>query len=144
MKTSWNQIARFAICANTYLNNGADTKMAYAIKRIIPQVEKAQKFVQEALGDIEIDTCVTEKLGGEDVIVRDAQGNLRYTVEGIKKRNHLTRECQERDDIEIEPHIVTAVPEKLSDQELEAFAGFVISQDQVSQILAARYEQPNQ
>lgn len=139
MLTSWNQCTAFAAMAQAFLarNKDKETKLSYAINRVIARIQKQQTTVTEALSDIEIDHCVTEKHGEDDVIVRDGQGNLQFTREGIKKRNAETKKYLNEANIEIEPYFATKLPDGLSVFEIEAFAGFVISTEEAERLLVA-------
>lgn len=128
MKTSWNKCVEFSNMAQAYLKRteGQESKLSYAINRVLSRIQKQQATINEAVSDIEIDFCLTEKRGDNEVITRDARGNLEYTKQGIKDRNKATRTYLSADNIEIEPYIATSLPADLNEVELEAFTGFVI------------------
>src|SRR5687767_8270722 len=131
MKTSWNKCIAFSNMAQAYLKRteGHESKLTYAINRVLSRIQQQQATVNEALSDIEIDYCLTEKRGEHEVITRDARGNLEYTREGIKERNKATRAYLNADNIEIEPYIATSVPTDLNEFELAAYRGFVIREE---------------
>jgi hypothetical protein len=138
MKTSFKQLQLFGMAAENFLRrhkqkdapqNGSNTKLEYAIGRVLNQVRKHQETIQEKMSDIEIDLCVVDAHG---VIQRDAQGNLQFTRDGIKARNKQQSEVLNREDLEIDPHYVAVLPADLTPQEREAFVGYVIQPEAVS------------
>lgn len=137
MKTSWNRCIEFSNMAQAYLKRteGQESKLSYAINRVLSRLQKEQAVVSEALSDIEIDYCLTEKRGDNEVITRDAQGNLEYTKQGIKDRNKARRAYLNTEDVEIEPYFATSLPKGLNEFELEAFTGFVIREEDAEAIV---------
>lgn len=140
MKTSWKRCIEFSNVAQQYLVRTKDkeTKLSYAINRVLSRIRKQQDTVNEAISDIEIDYCLTEKRGDLDVITRDAQGNLQYTKENLKTRNKKTSEYLNADNIEVEPHFVSA-PDDLTAVELEAFAAIVIKPEEAELRLSPEF-----
>lgn len=138
MKTSWNRCMEFSQYAQDYLRSREgkpDTKLGYALNRVLKRVVAHNSTVEERLGDIEIDHCVTESRNGEDVIVRDGQGNLQYTKDGLKKRNAARTVFLAANEIEVESHFATKLPDDLNFAQVEAFAGFVIREDEAERLL---------
>lgn len=138
MKTSWNRCLEFAAAAQEYLSQREgkpETKLTYALNRVGKRLARQQAKMDEKLGDIEIDNCVTETRNGEDVIVRDGQGSLQYTKDGIKKRNAARTALMSADEIEVEPHFATKLPDDLNFVQIEAFAGFVIPEADAERML---------
>ncbi len=135
---SWNQCTAFAAAASNVLERtkGKETKLTYAINRVLKRLQKAQDAVNEALGDIEIENCVTEKRGEDDVIVRDVQGNLQFTKAGIRARNAARRKYLSDANVEIDPYFATKLPDDLTVNEIEALAGFVIRPEEVAGLVA--------
>jgi hypothetical protein len=135
---TWNRCNEFAAMAQAHLARMKDqeTKLTYAINRVIGRIQKQQPTVSDVLADIEIDHCITEKRGNQDVIARDAQGNLQFTKESIKKRYVETRKYLNEANVEIEPYFATVLPNDLSVFEIEAFTGFVISDEDSQRLLA--------
>lgn len=128
MKTSWNKCVEFSQMAQGYLKRaeGRESKLVYALNRVLGRIQKQQTIVNEALSDIEIDHCLTEKRGEHEVITRDSDGRLEYTREGIKERNRAQRKYLNKEEIEIDPHYVTQPPDDLTEAEIETFVGFVL------------------
>lgn len=136
MKFSWNQCTQFAQMAQAYMerSKSRETKLTYAINRVITRIQKEQAKVTEALADIDINYCVT---GENDVIVRDPQGNLQYTKDNLKKRNAEKTKYVESENVEIDPYHATKLPDDLRVFEVEAFAGFVIPREEAEALLEA-------
>ena len=138
MKTSWKRCLEFSNLAQAYAARTKDqnTKLYYALNRVLNRIAAKQAFVNERIGDIEIDHCVTNEVG---VITRDDRGDLQYTKEGIRERIKARRQFMDAVEIEIDPYFATALPDGLTELEIEAFAGFVIS-DQDARSLLAKLE----
>lgn len=129
MKTSWRRLEIFnRVAANYLAQHPNETKLKYAIERVQSQLPKIQTRIQEKLGEIEIDCCSVDD---RENILRDAQGNLQFTKENLKKRNHETTKLLDAEDIEIDPHFC-AVPEGLSALEESAFTGLVIQESKLA------------
>lgn len=130
MKTSWRRLEFFSRAATGYLaRNPNETKLKYAIERIQSQLQKAQTEIQEKLTEIEIDCCSVDE---RENILRDAQGNLQFTKENMKKRNKEQAALLDKEDIEIDPYFCQKVPEGLSALEESAFAGLVIQESKLA------------
>jgi hypothetical protein len=143
MTVSWNQCTRFATAAQSVLARFKDreTILTHTINRVIARIQKHQSDISAAISDIEIDHCVT---GENDVIVRDAQGSLQYTKEGIKARNVATRKFLNEPNVDVEPYFATKLPDDLTIEEIEALTGFVISAEDSKRLMLeceARAEQ---
>lgn len=130
MKTSWRRLELFSRVAAGYLaNHPNETKLKYAIERVQAQLPKIQSNVQEKLTEIEIDCCSVDE---RDNILRDAQGNLQFTKENMKKRNQEQARLLDKEDIEIDPYFCQKVPEGLTALEESAFAGLVIQESKLA------------
>jgi hypothetical protein len=128
MKTSWRKLTAFVTQADDYLlKHKGETKTEYAIKRVRAQIIKYSEKIQERMADIEIDLCVVDD---KEVIQRDAQGNLCFTREKFKERNQRQRAVlSDEDEYEVEPYFLKSVPANLTDEQLEAFTGLVIQEN---------------
>lgn len=141
MKTSWKKILEFAQVAQNYLANHPEkTKLEYAITRVMSQTAKIQEDVLERLNDVDIDCCLTEGNDENGAILRDDQGNLKFSKKSLRDRNKRRKEIMDNDDLEIEPYFATAIPDNLSDGEKEIFTGFVIKETPVLSLVA---DEPN-
>lgn len=149
MKTSWKRALGFANFVSGFTANGqqftgwlashpGDNKFAYAIKRVLAQIQKLSPEMQARFETIDIDHCAT---GAHGVIIRNPDDSLAFTKEGLKKRNAARMELLNAEDIEIEPYFATQIPESLSDSELEVFSGFVIKPETVQSMLEVRESQ---
>ena len=138
-KFSWNQLVLFTRYAEHYINSkkGAETKFTYALRRVLPQIVAHEPKLQEALADIDIENCVTEKCNGSDgVIARDDKGNLVFTVAGAKLRNKQKTEHLTKPGYEIEPYFAhSELPAELTVDQVLAFSGLVFSPDKLNEIL---------
>ena len=132
MKTSWHRLEKFSRHADVYMAQVDDTrsgyKLRYAISRVLDQIERLKSDVQQRLAEIEIDHCmVGSENGVKDIILRDGQGKLRYTKEGMVSRNAEQATYLGEDNFELEPYFATLVPDNMSAPDLFAFEGIVIA-----------------
>ena len=128
-KFTWPQIVSFSRSAAAYLaedEKRKDTKLGYAIKRVTQQLEKLQSEYLQQREDIQINNAATDKDG---VLLTETGGDLRYTPDGLKMRNKLWRELDEREIFEVEPYFTTEAPE-LSEEYQRAFSGFVVKPEE--------------
>lgn len=134
MKISWRKCLEFSSAAQSYLTRtkDAETKLAYAIRRVTTRMQKLGEQVNEALTDIDIDFCEVSN----DVITRDAQGNLQYKKETLKARNKEKRDYINKEDLDLEPYFATSIPDSLNEFEIEAFSGIVIAADEAERLLS--------
>lgn len=140
-KFSWNQCQQFIQMAEAYLNaNRNETKLTYALKRVVSRVIKQRTKVDERILDINIDHCLTAKQGEQDVIVKDGRGELQYTKEAQKACNAAKLKYMAEANVEVETHFATELPDDLGVFEIDAFAGFVITPEDAEARLAALEE----
>jgi hypothetical protein len=128
MKTSWPKIVAFSRGAQAYLAQdeaNKNTKLGYAIKRVISQLEKIQTDYMQHRDDASIDCAATDEKG---VLLTEADGRFRFTPEKLKERNRLWRELDAQEMFEIEPYFATEVPD-IDESIREALTGFVIKED---------------
>ena len=141
MKTSWRRCVAFSQFVNGFVANGQqflgwleqhpqESKLHYAIKRVMAQIESANGPMQIKIENLDIDNCATGEAG---VILRNADGSLAFTRDGLKARNAARKELLDAEDIEIEPYFATELPE-LSEGELNVFRGFVVEDQKLSAV----------
>lgn len=122
----------------TFLNIGrnwlqehgkVDSKFRYALNKLCKRFTKLEERLNDQLGDNAIEHCsVDEKT---KVLLRDANGQLQFTKEGIRARNLANKDLMETE-VEIESHYVTEISETVSIDDKEVFEGFVIPGPAVS------------
>lgn len=130
MKTSWQKIVKFSRAAQVFLaenETNKNTKIGYAIKRVISQLERIQADHFQSREDISIDNASTDANG---ILLTEADGRLRFTTEQLKTRNKQWRDLEEADNYQIEPHFTTDAPADLNEDMRSAFAGFVIKPEE--------------
>jgi hypothetical protein len=133
MKITWRNLALFAVASDAYLKqHPEETRLQYAINRVLPRITKLNDQLQEALTEIDIDHCATEKRGDDEVIIRDAQG-LHFTKEAMKRRNRERAKLFDSEVAGFEPYFASKIP-NLSEHELDTFAGIVIKHEDVERI----------
>ncbi len=107
----------------------AKSKLGYAIEKMRPRIKKAKETYSNLLEEINIDECSVDD---KQNIIRDDDGppddgGYVFTKEGKKKRNKRRQQLWEQG-IEIEVYFATTVPDDLTTQERDAFAGLVIEE----------------
>lgn len=134
--TSWTKLFRFFQVAQSYLaTHTEDTKLRYALNRVMPQITKAQAKITEKFEEIDVDHCATDDKG---IVLKDAQGGFQFTKDELKKRNTERNKACEADEFEFTPYFATTIPDDLGEIELDAFAEIVISDKKVNEIRAKR------
>lgn len=149
MKTSWKRCLAFNNLANGFQLNGQavpgwlerhpkESKFHYAIKRVLSQIGKINAEMQIKFEDIDIDNAATD---ANQLILRNPDGSLAYTAEGLKARNKARRELLDREDLEIESHFCPKLPADLNEAEIEIFTGFVIKESEPAKLEAVPQSQ---
>jgi hypothetical protein len=115
----------------------SETKLSYAIKRVMARVQSVNETVQQHIADMDIDHCLTEQRKGEEVIVRDGAGALQYSREAMKARNAAQAAYLNGDNLDVEPYWAAKLPDDLDVFEVEAFEGFVINTEDAARLQAA-------
>lgn len=111
---------------NAWINsqNGAESKLKYAIERVMKRTKKVIEQYREDLEDAQIEHCYADEKG---VIVRDGRGEYQFTKEGLTALNQKRRELV-RSEVSVEPYFATELPENLDPTTKEIFTGFVIKE----------------
>src|SRR5882724_6960915 len=107
-----------------------ESKFKYALTKVSRKLARVQEKWQELIEEINIEHCATDK---EGVILRDEHGQYKYVKEELIKRNKEVNSLYNQE-VNIEPHFATEVPEDLTYLEREVFGGFVIKVDDESNL----------
>jgi len=121
---TYGEVFAFVNVATRWLkNNKEESKLRYAVKKVMKSLDSTLTGYQEKIEDINIEHCSETEDG---IIRKDATGNFEYTKENLRKRNEAIRKLQTAK-VPVTPFF-TPVEEdaSLSEVELEAFDGFVI------------------
>src|SRR5882724_5502824 len=103
-----------------------ESKFKYALTKVSRKLARVQEKWQELIEEINIEHCASDK---EGVILRDEHGQYKYTKEELLKRNKEVSALYNQE-INIEPHFASEVPEDLGFLEREVFTGFVIQSEE--------------
>lgn len=123
-KQTYQSCFEFFSAASQWIQkHGEESKFKYALTKVCRKINKLQERYREAVEEINIEHCATEKDTG--VILRDAQGQYQYVKEELLKRNREVSKLF-HEEVTIEPHFATEVPNDLTDLEKEVFEGFVL------------------
>ena len=126
--TTYEKLFDYALTAQRWIAKDAankNTKLGYAIvNKMEPRVKKAAEGFNVRIEDLNIDHASVDEKG---VLLIGEKGEFRYTKEELKKRNTAQRALQQ-ETCEIEVYFATALPEDLTEQEIENFTGFVIKE----------------
>lgn len=108
----------------------ADSKFRYALRKVARRVGRLLEKFNETVEDINVEYAslqTKDKFGNdlkEPVLAKDEKGQYTYTPAGQKARTDAYRRLI-RANVEVEPFIAIP-PSPLSDNEAEAFEGFVL------------------
>ena len=97
------------------------SKFRYGVKKIFDATKTLHEQYDEQLQDLSIEHC-TEKDG---VIATNAGGGFQFSKENLRKRNAATKELSKKL-VDVPSYMAKEPPKDLSDDEREAFAGFVL------------------
>jgi len=123
VRKTYKDVFAFVNAANFWLlKNKAESRLRYAVKKVAKACEKIQATCQEQIEEIDIEYCSVDK---DDIIVKDAKGNLSFTKDNLRKRNAKQRELLDKE-VDAPSHIVKA-PAELEDLIRDAFTGFVLA-----------------
>jgi hypothetical protein len=125
MKT-YTEIIVFLNAGQTYLiaHDKVESKLKYALKRMIKTCTKLYETYTESVEDLRIEHCSIDATKG-DVILYNANGSYAFTRDGLRAFTKATRALREQA-VEVAPFLAQAVPDDLTDDERAAFAGFVL------------------
>lgn len=122
-KKTHEEVFDFIKVAQRYLaEHKEQTKLRHALLRELKWALKVHKRYQRRVEDIQIEYCWTDERG---VITTDARGELEFTREKIVERNKALRDLYDSA-IEVETYFATEVPDTLTEEERDAFEGFVL------------------
>lgn len=125
------EVLNFGTIANNYISRtqGKDEKFIYAIKKVAKKIKKHYEDYNDAIFNIDMDTCSVDEKGN---ILKDEQGNFVFTRENlIKKRNSIKELIAQK--VEFDNYIATSIPEDLTEVEIETFKDFVSDKVNVEQ-----------
>ena len=123
MKTFQDILVFFNAAGPWLEKHKADSKFAYAVKKVHKQCKARWDSYSEQVEDIDIEHCAVDEKTG--VILKDERAGLQFTKEGIKKRN-AARRALFLSDAGVTPFLGKNPPADLTDAERDAFAGFVL------------------
>lgn len=138
MKITVTQLIEFLNVAGPWqeANKKAEGKFSYAMKKVVKAGQKLYGEHAERIDDVDIEHCL-EKDGA---ILREANGQLAYSKQGLRDRNKARKSLLMRE-IDAPTFLapVASIPADLSDDEREAFEGFVLAKPAIQ--FEAREEQ---
>lgn len=124
------QVVVFLDASNRYLGaHKEESKLSYALKKVGKSLEKVLTKYQEDRVEAEIDCCSEDERKN---IIRDANGNLSFTKDGLRQRN-VKFKALLAETVLVAPHYVGA-PEGLEEFYIEAFTPFVLEPVEVSNV----------
>lgn len=96
-------------------------KLKYCLKKLSDKIKSINLLRQEEIEDIKIDLCSIDEKGN---IIREENGNFKYTKDNLKFLNKQIKEISSRD-YEFEPYYFkdTSI---LTDEQKELFKGIII------------------
>lgn len=133
MVTTNKQLIRFFQTAQAYLNSSKDnTKLTYALRKVMKRVEPAIEEYNEELQDVRAENAATDPNTG--TFLEGSNGSFKYTQDGLKKLNAKTKELLKKTiNLPGASHYVEVLPPDLHQEFVDAFVGFVIDPDRVDE-----------
>lgn len=128
IKISFRQTRIFRVNASNYLSTHADeTKLKYALEKMLKLTEGIEAKWQSFVSDTEIDNAAVDAAGIIQFKITEKGGReYQYTKDGLKARDKAVNEKFEQADTnEIEPYTVSELPEGIEKEWLEVFAPFI-------------------
>jgi hypothetical protein len=145
MKKTIQQISDFNKSTANYLAlHQTENKFTYALKKVAKKLEAATKTIlddfNEKIADLNIELASVDEKGNivyEVETTTEANGSKKevktnipkFTPEKLREKNKRMSEMNKSIlaiEVEFENYIATEIPADLSEDEIEAFKGFVI------------------
>ncbi len=133
MAKTYTEIIGFLNVGAAYLKaheKTPDSKLKHALRKVIKLGTTRYEAYTEAVEDLRIEHCVVDPKNM--AILHDERGAYIFTKESQRAFIKAERALRETA-VEITPHIVPDVPDDLTDDEREAFAGFVLAEPEEPQ-----------
>lgn len=102
-----------------------ETKFSYALRKVLKACSRIVEAYQEKIEELNIDHCETDD---NDVIIKSGpkeDNGYVFTKDGRRKRDAARKKLFETS-VAVEPHVVQDVPDDLTYEQREAFAGFIL------------------
>jgi hypothetical protein len=123
MQKTYEKVFEFMGETGAWISQNPElTKFKYGLEREMKLLKNVKENFEIEANDISIDNAATDDKG---VLLTDANGAFKFTKEGLKARNKQHRELLSKS-VEIEPYYVSEIPDELTDEQRQAFTGFVI------------------
>lgn len=130
MNTSIKKIFDFITVAKKYkTDHREETKLLYAINKVLPKAEKCIIEYWDLQEDINIEFANTDA-NGSILYTTNPNGTreYQYKKEDIKPRDLKSKALLNDREFEVEEHIVSDIPEGFNEEYRQYFTGFVISE----------------
>lgn len=123
MKLTFERISEYSKEAREY-NKNNDNKLSYANKKVLKQLDKIQEEVDELIEEARINHCSVDDKGN---VLRNDKGGYEFTKDGIR---NLTKDLKKIKlmEFEIKPYIAQVIPDDLTEEQIDAFVGIVITE----------------
>lgn len=131
MKTSITRIQEFINAQKVYLQKSKnETKLHYAIKKVLPRLQKCFDQYHEQKEDIELEHVNTDQHGSILYKVENGVKVFDFTPAAYKKVREKKKALLTGDNFEFEPYFAPEVPEDFPSELTEFFQGFVLQPSQ--------------
>lgn len=128
IKTTLRDVINFANSASRWMSiqeKQPQTKLSYAVARMLKRCQKPIEDYNAKIEDIRLDNALEDEK--TKAVLRDEAQQYKFSKEGLRKIIEEQRKLLDGE-IEIEPYIATAIPDDLSDDARVAFEGFVLEE----------------
>jgi hypothetical protein len=127
MKKTNKEVFQFINSAHNWLQTNKDKvdgKFAYALKKVLGKALKSHEKYVELIEDINVEHAVEAE--GKLQYRKDRPNELEFSREGMQSRLKEIRELSQQE-ATVDHHYATDIPTNLTEDEIEVFTGFVIS-----------------
>lgn len=129
IESTYRDVNDFFTAANQYVQqHEEDNKFRYALVRTLKSAGRVLGEYQDKNQAINIKHCLAED-GGKGAIIREPNGEYKYTKDGLLKRNE-ERVKLFNSSVKLDVHFCSEaeLPTKLTGPDRDAFMGFVIKE----------------
>lgn len=126
MKKTHQEIVAFLNASHSYIErHPKESKFKYALTRTEKSLKNLYEEYAEKIADLNIEHCVADDKG---VILKDERGEFQFTKESLRLRNKAQKAVL-MEAVAVKGYTAQEIPDDLTDDEREIFAGFVLPEE---------------
>lgn len=126
-------VITFMNAATAYLktNEKADHRLKYAVRKVLKACTKLYEDYSAAMEDLRIEHCAVDPKNS--TIMRDDRGAFVFTKDALRAFNAASKRLLDQA-VEVTPFLAKEAPADLTDDQRDAFAGFVLPEPTNSEV----------